>query len=456
MDQLSSKGEAYYTRRDIILYALGIGCCSHNNAEQEKQLTSSQNSELRYVYEHHDEFTPLPTFLLTLAFRAQNITSVNRNDSASTCSSMRHTFFDLPSFPTSLMKQVDIYKMINFVMEDHKSNPKSGNQKHDRSKIKAIIHLSEKLRIHQEIPNSFESTHVHVKTNIISILPKQIGIIVIAETEYFIHTRTSYSNDDTYIDKPQHLLATSQMATLYILLEDEKNSIDTSQIMCSTNHHTYISCLDPIQISKDEFIDYVKTNKAHRLISHSIPNNQALIYRLSGDTNSLHVISSSSPFLINTSVQPILHGLCTLGYGVRSVLSYCYELLESNDIIPEERQKSNFKFVAQPHCEYISCQFVKPVFVGDTIQTSIWKYDRKDQAVMSETTSKSVSLLFFFQIIEKVNQVVVVDNGIMEVKFRLESTSSLPSSSLPTSSLPTSSNVVSRNHEMTKQLKAKL
>lgn len=44
--------EASYTKRDLILYALGIGA-----------------SELPFVYENHDEFVAFPTFPIVLPFK---------------------------------------------------------------------------------------------------------------------------------------------------------------------------------------------------------------------------------------------------------------------------------------------------------------------------------------------------------------------------------------------------
>ncbi len=80
---------------------------------------------------------------------------------------------------------------------------------------------------------------------------------------------------------------------------------------------------------------------------------QALIYRLSGDRNPLH----SDPWFARELAgfpKPILHGLCTYGVAGRALVSE----LGGNDA-----RKVNA----------IAARFTSPVFPGDTLTTSIWR-----------------------------------------------------------------------------------
>jgi acyl dehydratase len=80
--------------------------------------------------------------------------------------------------------------------------------------------------------------------------------------------------------------------------------------------------------------------------------NQALIYRLSGDLNPLHIdpeIARAAGF-----ERPILHGLCSYGVAGRAVL----RALAGNDTARLTR---------------LDARFSAPVYPGETIETHIWR-----------------------------------------------------------------------------------
>ncbi|HEU0190099.1 MAG TPA: MaoC/PaaZ C-terminal domain-containing protein [Mycobacterium sp.] len=90
-----------------------------------------------------------------------------------------------------------------------------------------------------------------------------------------------------------------------------------------------------------------------RRIAYPSREDQALIYRLSGDRNPLH----SDPWFASTLAgfpKPILHGLCTYGFAGRALVAE----LGGGDAA---------KVTA------IDARFTDPVFPGETLTTSIWR-----------------------------------------------------------------------------------
>jgi len=83
-----------------------------------------------------------------------------------------------------------------------------------------------------------------------------------------------------------------------------------------------------------------------------IADNQAHIYRLSGDYNPLHIDPEAAKF--GGFDEPILHGLCTFGHCGQLLLA----ALCDNDA-------SRFK--------KIKVRFSSPVFLGDTLQVRAWQ-----------------------------------------------------------------------------------
>lgn len=100
--------------------------------------------------------------------------------------------------------------------------------------------------------------------------------------------------------------------------------------------------------------------------------NQALIYRLSGDMNPLHIdpaVAQAAGF-----PRPILHGLCTFGIAGRSLLA----ALGDNE--PGRIRR-------------IDARFSSPVFPGETISTEIWHEEDGKAAFRSRVVERNLVVL---------------------------------------------------------------
>ncbi len=101
-----------------------------------------------------------------------------------------------------------------------------------------------------------------------------------------------------------------------------------------------------------EALEAVPDAKPDISLTKTIDERSALIYRLSGDYNPIHV---SPPVAAKAGYhRPILHGLCTMGIAAHQL----------------------FKHIAEGKSDRfggIACRFSRPVFPGDAVRTDIWK-----------------------------------------------------------------------------------
>lgn len=100
-------------------------------------------------------------------------------------------------------------------------------------------------------------------------------------------------------------------------------------------------------------VNVAPERKPDTTVEESISKDQALLYRLSGDVNPLHVDANFAGMF--GFDKPILHGLCSFGYAARHVI------------------KSFAKDSDPRYFKSIKVRFAKSVYPGDTLVTEMWK-----------------------------------------------------------------------------------
>ncbi|XP_065166883.1 peroxisomal multifunctional enzyme type 2-like isoform X1 [Atheta coriaria] len=263
-----------FNDKDAILYALGVGASVTNPGD------------LRFLYENHEDFSVLPTYLATLSVGAL--------------------------MSSSTMDNVVPGKTVS---------------------LENVLHGEQYLEVMDDFsaPKTFTNS-----MNTVEVLDKGSGAVIVTDV---------VSQDAS--GKP---LWRNQIATF---------AVGAGQFGGPRSGNKLIPCVPKPNRSCDKSLSY-KTSQ-----------DQAALFRLSGDVNPLHIDPNFAA--VAGYKKPILHGLCSLGISVRLVL----QAYAGND-------PKLFKA--------LKCRFVKPVLPGQTIKVDMWRAGNRIHFETSTVENNSVTI----------------------------------------------------------------
>ncbi|KAJ2734163.1 hypothetical protein IW152_002502 [Coemansia sp. BCRC 34962] len=244
-----------YTKRDVVLYALGIG---------------ASRRDLPLVYENSDAFQTFPTFAVLTAF---------------------HTRQDIMSYLPPF-------------------NPMM------------LLHGEQFVEIHRPIPTE---GRLLCTTQIVDIQDKGKGVTAAGRI--------------TMADNEGNVIAVAESTTFI------------RGIGGFSKKPGFKALQGPERSAAATAANVIPKRSPDAVLSQKTSEEQAAIYRLSGDYNPLHIDPEMSK--LGGFKTPILHGLCTFGYAARHIV----ELAAKGDATKLKNIKARFS---------------APVIPGETLETSMW------------------------------------------------------------------------------------
>ncbi|KAJ2366909.1 hypothetical protein H4R23_003478 [Coemansia sp. Cherry 401B] len=254
-----------YTKRDVALYALGIG---------------ASRKDLALVYENSDAFQTFPTFAVIPAF---------------------HTRMDLTDFLPPF-------------------NPMM------------LLHGEQFVEIHAPIPTE---GRLLCSSQIVDIQDKGKGLTATGRL--------------TMTDAQGNVIAVSESTSFIRGLGG------------FSKQPGFVPVAAPARPAAATAANVIPQRAPDAVCSQRTTEEQAAVYRLSGDYNPLHIDPEMSK--LGGFKTPILHGLCTLGYAARHVVS----LAAGGDATKLKSVKARFS---------------APVLPGETLETSVWADKRTPNRVL--------------------------------------------------------------------------
>ncbi|KAL3823342.1 hypothetical protein ACHAXA_010477 [Cyclostephanos tholiformis] len=440
---------AYYTRRDVVLYALGIGCHGdhddhddHDDDDDEDGrevvvIDECHHRELRYVYEDHPYFMAFPTFPLSLPFVAESrdmawdadVDRVLLHHRRGGGRRRSHSIGGIRPFPPEFL----IYRDRNDDGSDYCGYlPRRflrDESSIDRSNL-TVLHVSQGLELCEftsstsfvgpdyrvvvdddaaecaddVVPSMVNDPimSMYLETYIASVVPRKIGTFVTSVTTY-------NRNDGKCVAKSWMVALISGLdpcavipfgvpnptrrradeggggGTVHDVRRMGRNDRfgdvgraddgddDVGAIDETTNTTTMTT---PITTTASEMITTI--------VRYRIPKNAALLYRLSGDYNPIHVEGIPPDGVYSryrrrsdddgkVQRRPVLHGLCTMGYALRAVLDHVHRRHRSRLVHPRgggscERRNESMRL------SFVRCDFVGPVFPKDVLRVEVRDY----------------------------------------------------------------------------------
>ena len=458
---------AKYTTRDLIIYAIGIGCSrSYDNKNNQLNDDEEDNGEIRYLYEYHPSFCAFPLFPLALSFSAKpSITnseqSIKRKTELDRFQKNSTSFWSIQPFPPYSMQSHSNKKggngigplpkdFIRFNNDNNQNDEddEDGEDSEDSEDYEdedlsyPVIHISQSLTIFHPLPVPMQfSKHqndtenldtidppitIQMKTRLMKIVPKRVGTFVTTETHYYIFdppTTNTNTNINTNVSQNNDfhepiLLCSAQACTLILSIPPERvipyeykmnSSLNTQPSYLSSTFHNIHTKHTIYETIRKHFHDIVQKNKPSSIQIMKTSEDQAILYRLSGDYNPLHVdpkvasMANLEKDNHNPSSNVILHGLCTLGFAVRGFLQYYNSIKD--------------KKISNGQLKHVSANFSKPVYINAELKVCLWQADNSMFDFNGITTDvKRIHSLILFQVYDTKRGSLVIDKGIIEVE----------------------------------------
>ena len=275
--------KAGYSRRDSIIYSLGIGC-----------------TNLKYLYENNDKFAAFPTVALALSLKGD----------ADDVQAFPPPFFSVSSVPVN--------------------GPVLDGER--------LLELRRPLRSSESLVMTVDET---------AVARAGSGAVVQTETS----------------------------------MRDSKSG---EEVVKLTSNTFYVGATDVAGRGvARKFVRPVPSDREPDcVVERATAGNQTALYRLSGDYNPLHIDPEIAG--VFGYKEPILHGLCTLGFAAQIVVETMAEGDESR-------------------LSKVGCRFSKPAFPNRLLRVEMWKRE-----------NNSVS----FRVLDKQSGAVVIDQAFVEFNMQ--------------------------------------